>query len=143
MAHELKDSQASRVKVGYDGRVHKWYRGPLARERFENERRILRFLESQGCPFVPKVLEEDSEELYLITSNCGSRVASISAEKTAQIFEELKSFGVEHGDQADRNITYCSRLGRFCVIDFEFATITSTGEGLSVAEADAGRKRSP
>ena len=48
MARELKDSTVAKVRVGFDGRVHKWYRGPLAMERFENERRVLRFLEEQG-----------------------------------------------------------------------------------------------
>jgi hypothetical protein len=32
-------------------------------------------------------------------------------------------------------------LGRFCLIDFEFATILSTGNGLTIEEADQEYKR--
>ena len=47
--HEIKDTARALVRIGYDGRVHKTFRGPLARERFENEVRVLRHLESRGC----------------------------------------------------------------------------------------------
>lgn len=137
MGRELKDSTVSKVRIGFDGRVHKWYRGPLARERFENERRILQFLEERECPFVPRVLDEDEDDLYLVTSNCGSGVPGLNREKEAEIFHDLESYGVEHGDRANRNITYDSRRGRFCVIDFEFAKIIATGEGLTLADAEA------
>lgn len=136
MARELKDSTVAKVRVGFDGRVHKWYRGPLAMERFENERRVLRFLEEQDCQFVPRILEEDEDDLYLVTSNCGGGVPGLNHEKEVEIFRDLESYGVEHGDQANRNITYDSRRGRFCVIDFEFAKIIPTGEGLSLADAE-------
>ena len=52
-----------------------------------------------------------------------------------QLFDELASYGVEHDDRAARNITYSAQIGRFCIIDFEFAVITETGEGLSLKEA--------
>ena len=68
---EVKDTQRALVRIGYDGRVHKTFRGPLARERFENEVRVLRHLEARGCEFVPRVLEADPENLYLVTTNCG------------------------------------------------------------------------
>ena len=34
---------------------------------------------------------------------------------------------MRHEDAALRNITYNERSGRFCVIDFEFATILEAG----------------
>lgn len=129
------------VRVGFDGRVHKWFRGPLARERFENERRVLEFLEKRGCPFVPRVLDSNGDELYLVTSNCGSRAGGLSSKKVEELFGSLEKFGVRHNDQADRNITYDPRKGCFCVIDFEFATILKTGEGLEVADAEREHKR--
>ena len=70
----VKDTKRATVRIGYDGRVHKTFRGPLAQERFENEVRVLRHLEARGCEFVPRVLEADSENLYLVTTNCGARV---------------------------------------------------------------------
>lgn len=139
MGHDMKDSKVAKVRVGFDGRVHKWYRGPLAKERYENEIRVLRYLEKQGCGFVPKVLEEYPEDMYLVMSNCGTRIAELGEEKLNHLFRELENYGVEHDDQAVRNITYNHRLGRFCIIDFEFATILATNEGLSREDAEAAR----
>jgi len=65
--------------------------------------------------------------LYLVTSNCGSRVDHVSEQKSKKIFNELEQYGVRHEDAEVRNITYDSRAGRFCVIDFEFATILEPG----------------
>lgn len=119
----VKDTQRAMVRIGYDGRVHKYFRGPKAQERFENEVRVLKYLEQRGCDFVPKVLEADPENLYLVTTNCGARVEHLSEEKMKSIFDELETFGVRHEDAFMRNITYRNTDGRFCVIDFEFATI--------------------
>lgn len=138
---DVKDSAVAKVHVGYDGRVHKWYRGPLARERFENERRILRHLEERGCDFVPRILEEDPDELYLVTSNRGSRYERLSSKKSQALFDSLEEYGVRHDDQADRNITYDQKAGTFCIIDFEFATLLETGEGLLVEDAEREYKR--
>jgi hypothetical protein len=48
------------------------------------------------------------------------------------VFAELEQFGVRHEDRELRNITYRVDDGRFCVIDFEFATILDRGDGQSV-----------
>ncbi|MBL9214345.1 MAG: serine/threonine-protein phosphatase [Opitutaceae bacterium] len=40
-----------------------------------------------------------------------------------ELFAELESFGVKHDDPEIRNITYRKSDGRFCIIDFEFATL--------------------
>jgi tRNA A-37 threonylcarbamoyl transferase component Bud32 len=131
--HEIKDTQRALVRIGYDGRVHKTFRGPLAKERFENEVRILLYLETQACGFVPRLLATEPEQLKIITTNCGQRVERINEERKAALFAELETFGVRHGDADIRNITYRSSDGRFCVIDFEFATLlrgTDEGKGL-------------
>jgi len=132
---EMKDTLSASVRIGYDGRVHKHYRGTLAKDRYQNERSILLFLEKRGCPFVPRVLEEHPDELYLVTSNCGTPAPQISDEKLVALFDELESFGVRHQDRAQRNVTYSPQLGRFCVIDFEFATNLVTGHGLLIEQA--------
>ena len=44
-------------------------------------------------------------------------------ERTRELFAELEGFGVRHDDPDVRNVTYRQSDGRFCVIDFEFATI--------------------
>lgn len=120
---EAKDTQRALVRIGYDGRVHKYFRGPKAEERFANEVRVLQYLEAKECPFVPRVLDHDPQQLYLVSSNCGARVERIGDEKLASLFAELETFGVRHDDPYLRNVTYRQTDGRFCIIDFEFATI--------------------
>lgn len=133
---EIKDSKQATVRIGYDGKVHKTFRGPLAKRRFENELRILKYLEKQNCPFVPKVTEADPEKLYMVTTNCGTIVDKISKDKLDHLFRELEQYGVRHNDPYPRNVTYNADLGRFCLIDFEFATILSSGEGFSLEELE-------
>lgn len=119
----VKDTLRATVRLSFDGRVFKTYRGPKAKERLENETRVLKFLEARGCPFVPRLLEADVEQLQIITTNCGSRVERIDEARAKELFAELEKFGVRHDDADPRNITYRSSDGRFCLIDFEFATI--------------------
>lgn len=120
---EAKNTARSTVRLGYDGRVHKVFRGHLARDRYEHEVRVLRYLEKRSCPFVPRVLECDDSTMLLVTSNCGKRVDHISADRLAELFAELETYGVRHDDPYARNVTYRNSDGRFCLIDFEFATI--------------------
>jgi serine/threonine protein phosphatase PrpC len=129
---QQKDTQRSTVSIGFDGRVHKTFRGPKAEERFATEVKVLRYLEQRGCPFVPRLLDSDPETLKIITSNCGAIVEQLSERKTKSLFEELETFGVRHDDPFMRNVTYRATDGRFCVIDFEFATILD-----EVVEGDA------
>ncbi|MDP0499979.1 MAG: serine/threonine protein phosphatase [Verrucomicrobiota bacterium JB022] len=121
--NEIKDTRRSTVHIGFDGRVHKQYRGARARERFDTEVAVLRYLEEKGCTFVPRLLEHDAEHLRIVTTNCGMRVDHLSSTKLAELFEELETFGVRHEDPFVRNVTYRNTDGRFCLIDFEFATI--------------------
>ncbi len=121
--HEMKDTVRALVRIGYDGRVHKTFRGHLARERFENEVRMLRHLEDRGCNFVPRLLEVHPAELKIITTNCGSLVEHLGAEHMRELFAELAQFGVRHDDPFMRNVTYRQSDGRFCIIDFELATL--------------------
>ena len=120
---QVKDTLRSTVHLSFDGRVFKVYHGPKAQERFENEVRILKFLEERGCPFVPRLLEADPVQRRIITTNCGSRVEHLDAERTRELFADLEQFGVRHDDPEMRNVTYRSSDGRFCIIDFEFSTI--------------------
>ena len=120
---QVKDTLRAMVRISYDGRVYKTFRGPKARKRFETEVRVLRHLQERGCPFVPVLLESDPEQLRIVTTNCGNRVERLDAGRASEIFDELLPYGVRHDDAEVRNITYRHRDGRFCVIDFEFATI--------------------
>lgn len=124
---EAKNTLRAVVRIGYDGRVHKYFKGPQARERYENEVRVLRFLESKGCDFVPRLIEYDEESLYLVTTNVGQIVERLSDEKCARLFARLERYGVRHEDAALRNITYDRQKGQFSIIDFEFATILEPG----------------
>ncbi|MEQ1752152.1 MAG: serine/threonine protein phosphatase, partial [Prosthecobacter sp.] len=121
--NEAKNTARALVRLGYDGRVHKTFRGHQARERFEHEVRVLKYLQKMGCTFVPRVLESDPEKLHLVTTNCGQRVERLSEDKLRQLYAELEQYGVRHEDPYTRNVTYNAQLGRFCLIDFEFATI--------------------
>ncbi len=120
---KVKDTLRSTVHLAYDGRVIKEYHGPKAHERFANEVLVLRHLEAAGCTFVPRLLESDGQKLRIVTTNCGSRVDHLDADRTRELFSELEKFGVRHDDPDRRNVTYRQTDGRFCVIDFEFATI--------------------
>ena len=120
---DVKDTLRALVRISYDGRVFKTFRGPKAEERFANEVRVLRHLEARACPFVPRLLEADPAELRIVTSNCGSRVEHLDEARVRELFAELLPYGVRHEDADMRNVTYRPSDGRFCLIDFEFATI--------------------
>jgi tRNA A-37 threonylcarbamoyl transferase component Bud32 len=120
---KVKDTLRSTVNLTFDGRVIKAYHGPNATERFDNEVRVLRYLESRGCNFVPHLLEADPSEPSIITTSCGSRVDRIDDQRAKELFAELEQYGVRHDDPDPRNITYRQTDGRFCIVDFELATI--------------------
>jgi tRNA A-37 threonylcarbamoyl transferase component Bud32 len=120
---KVKDTLRATVNLSFDGRVFKAYHGANAKERFENEVRVLKFLEARGCDFVPRLLEADEKKMRIITTNCGTRVEHLDEERTKELFAELEKFGVRHDDADPRNVTYRFSDGRFCLIDFEFATI--------------------
>lgn len=126
---KVKDTLRATVNLTFDGRVIKVYHGPNAPQRFANEVRILRHLETRGCTFVPKLLEADREQLRIVTTSCGSRVEHLDAPRLKELFAELEAFGVRHDDPDLRNVTYRQSDGRFCLIDFEFATLLPTPVG--------------
>ena len=120
---KVKDTLRATVNLTFDGRVIKVYHGPNAHERFRNEVRVLRHLEARGCSFVPRLLEADETQLRTVTTNCGSRVEHLDDARAKELFAELEPFGVRHDDPDIRNVTYRQSDGRFCLIDFELATI--------------------
>ncbi len=135
---QVKDTLRATVRISYDGRVYKTFRGPKAEERFATEVKVLLHLEEQGCAFVPRLLESDSERLMIVTTNCGTRVEHVDEERARELFAELHAYGVRHDDAEVRNITYRQSDGRFCLIDFEFATILPGFE-----ESYDGRRAEP
>ena len=120
---KVKDTLRATVNLTFDGRVIKNYHGADAQKRFDNEIRVLRHLETKGCGFVPRLLEADSGQLRIITTNCGTRVEHLDAERAKELFAELENYGVRHDDPEMRNVTYRQSDGRFCIIDFELATL--------------------
>ena len=137
---EAKNTQRAIVRIGYDGRVHKLFQGPNAQERFDNECRVLIYLENRKCNFVPRLLSADRKTLEMVTSNCGARVERLGDDKIKSIFAELEEYGVRHDDAFLRNITYRASDGRFCVIDFEFSTILDEKQGEDPATEMAVQK---
>jgi hypothetical protein len=122
---KVKDTLRSTVQVSFDGRVFKTYHGPDAQSRFNNEIRVLRYLEAKKCPFVPRLTEADPVKLRIGTTHCGTRLEHLDSERAREIFAELETYGVRHDDPDIRNVTYRQSDGRFCVVDFELATILS------------------
>ena len=127
--HEAKNTQRALVRIGYDGTVHKQFRGAESDSRFENEVRVLKYLELRKCPFVPRLLEANASELKIVTTNCGARVEHLTDAKVKELFDGLEQYGVRHDDPFQRNITYRASDGRFCIIDFEFAEIIGSPGG--------------
>lgn len=125
---KLKDTERSQVSMTFDGCVVKQYRGHLQRQRMENEIRVLEHLKRVACPFVPRLVSFDRSVLQIVVTACGVAATHVSPAKLAQLFQELREYGVEHEDAELRNITYDARAGQFCVIDFEFARIIDLPE---------------
>ena len=123
---QVKDTLRSTVRISYDGLVYKTFRGPKAEERFANEVRVLQFLGAKNCLVVPTLVNFYPEQLQIVTTNCGGRVERIDEERIKELFGELEQYGVRHDDPDIRNVTYRQSDGRFCLIDFEFATILPT-----------------
>lgn len=120
---KVKDTLRATVNLTFDGRVIKVYHGKDAQTRFDQEVKVLRLLKARGCNFVPRLLEADRDRLRIVTTNCGQRVEHLDEDRVKQLFAELEPFGVRHDDQDIRNVTYRQTDGRFCIIDFELATI--------------------
>jgi tRNA A-37 threonylcarbamoyl transferase component Bud32 len=118
----VKDTLRATVRVSFDGEVSKQFHGAKAQERFANEVSVLRHLEAQQCPFVPRVIKTDPITCTMITTNCGSRVHHLDEQRCKELFDQLEEFGIQHEDPDIRNVTYRQQDGRFCLIDFEFAT---------------------
>jgi serine/threonine protein phosphatase PrpC len=139
----VKDTQRATVQVCFDGSVRKHFHGPKAQERFDNELLVLRYLEKSGCDFVPRVISADPEKLLLVTSNCGSRVDQLDPQRCKELFDELEHYGVRHDDPELRNVTYRQQDGRFCLIDFEFATVLDALKSTSKPETKPAVPRLP
>jgi hypothetical protein len=120
---QVKDTLRATVQLSFDGRVIKTYHGPDARSRFDREVCVLRYLEARNCGFVPRLLEADPGKPCIVTTECGTRVEHLDAERAKELFAELETYGVRHDDPDMRNVTYRQSDGRFCIVDFEFATI--------------------
>ena len=134
---QVKDTLRATVRLSYDGKVYKTFRGPKAEERFDTEVRVLRHLEARVCPFVPRLLDADRATLRIVTTNCGNRVEHLDEARTRELFDELLPYGVRHDDAEMRNVTYRQSDGRFCLIDFEFATLLDETENPPDAPARA------
>lgn len=127
---DLKDGIRALVRLDFQGRVHKTYRGSGIEDRYHQEVAVLKILEERNCPYVPRLLEEHPEEFRIVTTSCGAPVPQLTQKKADSLFQALeRDFGVIHDDPEPRNVTYSTQLGRFCLIDFELATIIPQTSG--------------
>jgi len=121
----LKDTKRACVLRSHNGHIRKTFTGPHRETRFWNEVRILKHLNEQNCPFVPKLICIDKQDFTVILSYAGEAIQHLSDERLSEVFSKLESYGVRHQDQATRNVLYNHRTGEFSVIDFEFAELIS------------------
>jgi len=139
---DLKDGIRALVRLDFQGRVHKTFRGTDNDKRFEQECLVLKTLEERGCGYVPKLLESYPEELRIVTTSCGSSAPALSEKKAHSLFAALeRDYGIVHDDPFPRNVTYSNQLGRFCLIDFELATILPMPGTCLVPESDVWKVR--
>src|ERR1700677_4991151 len=82
---KVKDTLRATVRLSYDGKVYKTFRGPKAQERFANEVKVLRYLQKKACPFVPILIEEDRENLQIVTTSCGARVQHLDEARAKEL----------------------------------------------------------
>ena len=88
---------------------------------------------------MPTLIEVDPAKLLIVTTSCGARVEQLDESKAQEIFDELENFGVRHEDRDQRNVTYRQKDGRFCLIDFEFATVLRGPEAGGLTQEDVRR----
>ena len=132
----LKDGIRALVRIDFEGNVHKTFRGTDSDKRCANEVKVLQALEERDCPNVPRLLSYDLDSLTIVTTNCGAPAPNLSKKKATSLFDELEQlYGIRHDDPEPRNVTYSSKLGRFCLIDFELAEILPFPEQVSENEA--------
>jgi len=82
------------------------------------------------------------EELRIVTTSCGSSAPALSEKKAHSLFAALeRDYGIVHDDPFPRNVTYSNQLGRFCLIDFELATILPMPGTCPVPESDVWKVR--
>ena len=124
MILELKNTGRARVIQTLDGRVSKYFNGPKAGKRFENECRVLQHLNQLECPFVPRLLDVNTSRLSITTEYCGRSVGQLCEKLIKSLFERLEEYSVQHNDPALRNLLYDPRRHDFTVIDFELAEIS-------------------
>src|SRR4030081_1483966 len=70
--NEVKDKLRATVRIGYDGRVSKTYRGPKAAERFDTEVRVLRHLEAVNCPNVLVLPVQNQYKSRILATDFGT-----------------------------------------------------------------------
>jgi hypothetical protein len=75
--------------------------------------------------------------MKIVTTNCGARVDHLDEARMKEIYAELEAYGVRHEDAELRNVTYRQQDGRFCLIDFEFATILDDSDGTGLKPSDS------
>ena len=139
---DLKDGIRALVRLDFQGRVHKTFRGTDRDKRFARECEVLRILEQRGCDYVPRLLEAHEEELRIVTTSCGAPAPQLSQKKARSLFDALeRDYGVRHDDPEPRNVTYSMQMGRFCLIDFELAEILEKPEESTVPDSDVWRVR--
>jgi hypothetical protein len=111
---EVKDTLRATVRVSYDGRVYKTFRGPDAQERFANEVRVLRHLEKEKCNFVPRLLEANAEQLRIVTTNCGVRVEHLDKQRAAELLQNWSSMVCAMRTPRYATLPIARRMGALC-----------------------------
>lgn len=117
-------SKGKEISFTSDNKVIKRFIGEKNKNLFENEVKVLRFLEEKGCDFVPKIISVDSENTAVVMTHCGTRLKDPNIGIIRQLFFDLESkYRVKHGDPCVVNVLYNSSNNKLYIIDFEVSTI--------------------
>ena len=120
----LKDGIRSLVKIDFYGNVHKYFRGTDKEKRFTNEIRILKASNNVAVNMCPATSNPTRVSSTLLPATVALQLQISQRKKPRKSFVISKKNMVSATMiRFPRNITYDPNEGRFCVIDFELATL--------------------
>ncbi len=120
---QVKDTLRATVRISYDGKVYKTFRGPTPMSVSPPKFGCSAISKSDNVPSFRAFWRRIAAQLRIVTTNCGRRVEHLDDEPGEGAFCRTCHMGSATTMPRCRNVTYRQSDGRFCLIDFEFATI--------------------
>jgi hypothetical protein len=126
---QVKDTLRSTVKrLSFDGRAFKTYHGPDALDALNAKevRGVAPSWKLTDVGFVPQAPRRRfATSSRSSPATAASRVEHLDDKRSpaGTVRRNWSPYGVRHDDPDMRNVTYRQSDGRFCIVDFELATI--------------------